>query len=86
MHKDRRRSKISACILESLDEEKAVITDSAGTKFVVDIDTYLEKKYGKIGVGDQLLLEYYDLTENEDGSVTPEVSLISPEVLDRDVK
>ena len=72
----KRLSKISVCVLEQLDEEKVIMVNSSGVRFSVDIDTYLEKKLGDIHIGDHLVMEYYDVTENEDGTVTPEVCLI----------
>ena len=75
-------TKGEVCFLTTLDDEKVVLTNTVKEQYVVDIDTYIEKKESDIKVGDLVLMVIDGRQENADGTFTPNV--ISIEYRERD--
>lgn len=61
------------CFLTSLDKEKAVLTNTVKEQYVVDVETYVEKKISDIKVGDLVVMNIDGRQENPDGTFTPNV-------------
>lgn len=65
------------CTFDALNEDSAVFTNTKKEQYVVDIDTYFDKKVDEIKVGNYVTLEYDGREENGDGSFAPNVISIS---------
>ena len=68
-------------VIETLNENEAVIITNDEKKLVIDIDTFNEKRIDPLKERDHVLISYYAMTENEDGTFTPELAAISYQIV-----
>ena len=69
-------------VIETLNDEVAVIVTIDNEKLVIDIDTFNEKRIDPLKEKDNVLISYYKMTENEDGTFTPELAALSYQIVD----
>lgn len=65
--------KHEVCTVKSIDDENIVFTKGEETKYVVDVDTYMEKRDRELKVGDNAIIHIDGREENADGTYTPNV-------------